>query len=163
MDKTNQNRFMKYLRTDCLPNIFCAGCGNGIVMNAFFRGMELAGIDFDNLALVSGIACSSRTPGYIKRDRSQTTHGRRIAFATGLKLANPELDVGVFTGDGDAAAIVEIILIHGSRRNIDKLLYVRTTAYMGRQQVKEAQLHPREVMDREHSQVHLKIDRTQLN
>ncbi len=119
MDKTNQNRFMKYLRTDRLPNIFCAGCGNGIVMNAFFRGMELAGIDFDNLALVSGIGCSSRIPGYIKCDSLHTTHGRPITFATGLKLANPELDVVVFTGDGDAAAIGGNHLIHGSRRNID--------------------------------------------
>ena len=119
MDKTNQNRFMKYLRTDRLPNIFCAGCGNGIVMNTFFNAMELAEIDFDNLALVSGIGCSSRVPGYIKCDSLHTTHGRPIAFATGLKLANPELDVVVFTGDGDAAAIGGNHLIHGARRNID--------------------------------------------
>ncbi len=119
MDKTNQNRFMKYLRTDRLPNIFCAGCGNGIIMNTFFNGIELAEIDFDNLALVSGIGCSSRVPGYVKCDSLHTTHGRPIAFATGLKLANPELDVVVFTGDGDAAAIGGNHLIHGSRRNID--------------------------------------------
>lgn len=119
MDKTNQNRFMKYLRTDRLPNIFCAGCGNGIVMNTFFNAIELAEIDFDNLALVSGIGCSSRVPGYIKCDSLHTTHGRPIAFATGLKLANPELDVVVFTGDGDAAAIGGNHLIHGARRNID--------------------------------------------
>ena len=119
MDKTNQNRFMKYLRTDRLPNIFCAGCGNGIIMNTFFNAMELAEIDFDNLALVSGIGCSSRVPGYIKCDSLHTTHGRPIAFATGLKLANPELDVVVFTGDGDAAAIGGNHLIHGARRNID--------------------------------------------
>jgi 2-oxoglutarate ferredoxin oxidoreductase subunit beta len=110
---------MKYLRTDRLPNIFCAGCGNGIIMNTFFNGMEMAEIDFDNLALVSGIGCSSRVPGYIKCDSLHTTHGRPIAFATGLKLANPELDVVVFTGDGDAAAIGGNHLIHGSRRNID--------------------------------------------
>jgi 2-oxoglutarate ferredoxin oxidoreductase subunit beta len=119
MDKTNQNRFMKYLRTDRLPNIFCAGCGNGIVMNTFFNAIELAEFDFDNLALVSGIGCSSRVPGYIKCDSLHTTHGRPIAFATGLKLANPELDVVVFTGDGDAAAIGGNHLIHGARRNID--------------------------------------------
>lgn len=119
MDKTNQNRFMKYLRTERLPNIFCAGCGNGIIMNTFFNGMELAEIDFDNVVLVSGIGCSSRIPGYVKCDSLHTTHGRPIAFATGLKLANPELDVVVFTGDGDAAAIGGNHLIHGSRRNID--------------------------------------------
>jgi len=119
MDKTNQNRFMKYLRTDRLPNIFCAGCGNGTIMNTFFNALELADMDFDNLALVSGIGCSSRIPGYVNCDSLHTTHGRPITFATGLKLANPDLDVVVFTGDGDAAAIGGNHLIHGSRRNID--------------------------------------------
>ncbi len=119
MDKTNQNRFMKYLRTERLPNIFCAGCGNGTIMNTFFNALELAEMDFDNIALVSGIGCSSRIPGYVDCDSLHTTHGRPITFATGLKLANPELDVVVFTGDGDAAAIGGNHLIHGSRRNID--------------------------------------------
>ena len=119
MDKTNQNRFMKYLRTERLPNIFCPGCGNGTVMNTFFNALELADMDFDNVALVSGIGCSSRVPGYVDCDSLHTTHGRPITFATGLKLANPDLDVVVFTGDGDAAAIGGNHLIHGSRRNID--------------------------------------------
>lgn len=119
MDKTNQNRFMKYLRTERLPNIFCPGCGNGTVMNTFFNALELADMDFDNIALVSGIGCSSRVPGYMNCDSLHTTHGRPITFATGLKLANPDLDVVVFTGDGDAAAIGGNHLIHGSRRNID--------------------------------------------
>jgi len=116
---TLENPFLKYLRKDRLPHIFCAGCGNGIVMNTFFKGMELANIDFENMVLVSGIGCSSRIPGYVKCDSLHTTHGRPIAFATGLKLGNPELDVAVFTGDGDAAAIGGNHLIHGARRNID--------------------------------------------
>ncbi|HIH61945.1 MAG TPA: 2-oxoacid:ferredoxin oxidoreductase subunit beta [Methanobacteriales archaeon] len=116
---TLENPFLKYLRKDRLPHIFCAGCGNGIVMNTFFKGMELANIDFENIVLVSGIGCSSRIPGYVKCDSLHTTHGRPIAFATGLKLGNPELDVAVFTGDGDAAAIGGNHLIHGARRNID--------------------------------------------
>ncbi|KAF5076487.1 2-oxoacid:ferredoxin oxidoreductase subunit beta [Methanobacterium aggregans] len=119
MDEKKESRFMKYLRKERLPNIFCPGCGNGIVMNAFFNAMELAEMDFDNLVLVSGIGCSSRIPGYVKCDSLHTTHGRPIAFATGLKLANPDLDVVVFTGDGDAAAIGGNHLIHGARRNID--------------------------------------------
>jgi 2-oxoglutarate/2-oxoacid ferredoxin oxidoreductase subunit beta len=119
MDKTRENRFMKYLRKDRLPNIFCAGCGNGIIMNTFFNGMEMAEIDFENIVLVSGIGCSSRIPGYVNCDSLHTTHGRPISFATGIKLANPELDVVVFTGDGDAAAIGGNHLIHGARRNID--------------------------------------------
>ncbi|MDI9614416.1 2-oxoglutarate synthase subunit KorB [Methanothermobacter sp.] len=114
-----ENPYLKYLRRDRLPHIFCAGCGNGIVLNTFFKGMEMAGVDFDTIAMVSGIGCSSRIPGYVKCDSLHTTHGRPIAFATGLKLANPSLNVVVFTGDGDAAAIGGNHLIHGARRNID--------------------------------------------
>lgn len=119
MVKAGESPFMKYLRRDRLPTIFCAGCGNGIAMNTFFNGMEMAEIDFENLILVSGIGCSSRIPGYIKCDSLHTTHGRPISFATGIKLANPEHDVAVFSGDGDAAAIGGNHLIHGARRNID--------------------------------------------
>ncbi len=119
MDIKMENSLMKYLRKDRLPTIFCAGCGNGIVMNTFFKGMEMAGIDFENLMLVSGIGCSSRIPGYIYCDSLHTTHGRPISFATGVKLANPEHDVVVFSGDGDAAAIGGNHLIHGARRNIN--------------------------------------------
>jgi len=119
MDRKMENPLMKYLRIDRLPTIFCAGCGNGIVMNTFFKGMEMAEIDFENLMLVSGIGCSSRIPGYIYCDSLHTTHGRPISFATGVKLANPEHDVVVFSGDGDAAAIGGNHLIHGARRNIN--------------------------------------------
>ncbi|HMK54325.1 MAG TPA: 2-oxoacid:ferredoxin oxidoreductase subunit beta [Methanobacteriaceae archaeon] len=116
---TQGNRFMKYLRRERLPNIFCAGCGNGIVMNTFFNGMETAEIPLEEVVMVSGIGCSSRIPGYIKCDSLHTTHGRPISFATGVKLANPEMNVVVFSGDGDAAAIGGNHLIHGARRNID--------------------------------------------
>jgi 2-oxoglutarate/2-oxoacid ferredoxin oxidoreductase subunit beta len=119
MDKTRENRFMKYLRKERLPNIFCAGCGNGIVMNTFFNGMEMAEIDFEKVVMVSGIGCSSRIPGYVKCDSLHTTHGRPISFATGIKLANPQNQVVIFTGDGDAAAIGGNHLIHGARRNIN--------------------------------------------
>ena len=114
-----ESSFLKYIRRDRLPTIFCAGCGNGIVMNTFFNGMEMAEVDFDNLILVSGIGCSSRIPGYVECDSLHTTHGRPISFATGIKLSNPQHDVVVFTGDGDAAAIGGNHLIHGARRNID--------------------------------------------
>ena len=119
MEQTRESRFMKYLRRDRLPNIFCAGCGNGIVMNTFFNGMEMAEINIEDVVMVSGIGCSSRIPGYVKCDSLHTTHGRPISFATGLKLANPDRNVVVFSGDGDAAAIGGNHLIHGARRNID--------------------------------------------
>ena len=115
----NNNPFMKYLRTDRLPNIFCAGCGNGTALNTFFKGMEAAEVDFDSVAMVSGIGCSSRIPGYVKCDSLHTTHGRAITFATGVKVGNPDLNVVVFTGDGDAAAIGGNHLIHAARKNIN--------------------------------------------
>ena len=118
-DKTKGSRFMNYLRRERMPTIFCAGCGNGIVINTFFNAMEMAKLSLDNITMVSGIGCSSRIPGYIKCDSLHTTHGRPIAFATGVKLANPDMDVVVFSGDGDAAAIGGNHLIHGARRNID--------------------------------------------
>ena len=75
-------------------------------------------MDFDNIAMVSGIGCSSRVPGYVKCDSLHTTHGRALSFATGLKVSNSDLDVVVFTGDGDAASIGGNHLIHAARRNI---------------------------------------------
>ena len=113
------HRFIKYLRPERLPHLFCPGCGNGVVMNTIFNGLEMAGKSFDNLNMVSGIGCSSRIPGYVNCDSLHTTHGRALAFATGLKMSNPHRDVIVVTGDGDATAIGGNHLIHAARRNID--------------------------------------------
>ena len=114
-----ENRFIPYMREDRLPHIFCPGCGNGTIMNAFLAAMEKAEMDFDNIAMVSGIGCSSRIPGYMNCDSLHTTHGRALSFATGLKTANKDLDVVVFTGDGDCASIGGNHLIHAARRNIN--------------------------------------------
>ena len=113
------NKFTPYMREDRLPHIFCPGCGNGTIMNAFLQAMEKAEMDFDNIAMVSGIGCSSRIPGYMNCDSLHTTHGRALSFATGLKTANKDLDVVVFTGDGDCASIGGNHLIHAARRNIN--------------------------------------------
>ena len=121
MDKTleHPHRFMKYLRQERLPHIFCPGCGNGVVLNTIFNAIELSDKSFDNISMVSGIGCSSRIPGYVKCDSLHTTHGRAIAYATGLKIANPKQDIVVVTGDGDATSIGGNHLIHAARRNID--------------------------------------------
>lgn len=116
---SQENKFIPYMREDRLPHIFCPGCGNGTIMSAFLRAMEKAEMDFDNIAMVSGIGCSSRIPGYMDCDSLHTTHGRAISFATGLKTANKDLDVVVFTGDGDCASIGGNHLIHAARRNIN--------------------------------------------
>lgn len=113
------HKFIKYLRPERLPHLFCPGCGNGIVMNAMFNGIEMSDKSFENISMVSGIGCSSRIPGYVQCDSLHTTHGRAIAFATGLKVSNSKQDVIVVTGDGDATSIGGNHLIHAARRNID--------------------------------------------
>jgi len=108
-----------YLRVDRLPHIWCAGCGLGLILSSLLRSLVESGFDVDKVAMVSGIGCTGRAAGYVKLDSFHTTHGRAIPFATGLKLANPELKVVVFSGDGDLAAIGGNHLIHAARRNID--------------------------------------------
>ncbi|BAA30773.1 2-oxoacid:ferredoxin oxidoreductase subunit beta [Pyrococcus horikoshii] len=109
----------KYLRKDMLPTIFCPGCGIGSVLQFTLRAIDELGLDPDKIVWVSGIGCSSRVPGFVNFDGLHTTHGRALAFATGIKLANPELKIIAFMGDGDAAAIGGNHLIHAIRRNLD--------------------------------------------
>ena len=111
-----------YLRVERLPHIWCPGCGLGSILGCFIRGILDSGTDIDKTAVVSGIGCTGRAAGYVKMDSFHTTHGRAIPFATGLKLAKPELKVVVFSGDGDLAAIGGNHLIHAARRNIDMMV-----------------------------------------
>jgi 2-oxoglutarate ferredoxin oxidoreductase subunit beta len=108
-----------WLRQDRLPHIYCTGCGNGTVINCTLSAVTQMGWEIDDTVFVSGIGCSSRAPGYISTDSLHTTHGRALAFATGVKMAKPELNVVVFTGDGDLSAIGGNHFIHACRRNID--------------------------------------------
>lgn len=100
-------------------NIWCPGCGNGIVLQALIRAIDSLHINTDKVVTVSGIGCSSRGGGYLNLCGMHTTHGRAIAFATGIKLYNPELVVIVLTGDGDCASIGGNHFIHAARRNIN--------------------------------------------
>jgi len=119
-DETQEKHPLEdYLRVERLPHIWCPGCGLGTILAAFLRGLLESGLEPDKVSVVSGIGCTGRVAGYINLDSFHTTHGRAIAFATGLKLANPELKVVVFSGDGDLAAIGGNHLIHAGRRNID--------------------------------------------
>ena len=115
----DDNTIDSYLRVDRLPHIWCAGCGIGPATGCFIRAIERAGLDPDKIALVSGIGCAGRVAGYVKLDSFHTTHGRALPFATGLKLGNPELNLVVFSGEGDLIAIGGNHLIHSARRNID--------------------------------------------
>ena len=109
----------KYLRTDKLPTLWCWGCGDGVILKSIIRAIDAVGWDMDDVCVVSGIGCSGRMPSYVDCNTVHTTHGRAIAYATGIKLANPDKHVIVVTGDGDGLAIGGNHTIHGCRRNID--------------------------------------------
>lgn len=109
----------RVIRADRMPHIWCPGCGIGIVMRCYGQAILESGIEIHRHVVVSGIGCSGRVAGYMAIDSYHTTHGRAIPFATGMKLANPELMVTVFSGDGDLAAIGGNHLIHAARRNVD--------------------------------------------
>lgn len=108
----------KYFRVKKMPHIWCPGCGHGTLMNTVVRAIDKLGLNKDEVVIVSGIGCSSRAPGYLDFNTLHTTHGRALAFATGIKLANPKLHVIVIMGDGDSSAIGGNHLIHAARRNI---------------------------------------------
>ncbi|MCD6249982.1 MAG: 2-oxoacid:ferredoxin oxidoreductase subunit beta [candidate division Zixibacteria bacterium] len=111
---------LDYLRPNKgMPSVWCAGCGNGIVMTAIIRAVDNLGLSKDEVVMASGIGCSSRMPMYLDFSALHTTHGRSLAFATGVKFARPELKVIDITGDGDALAIGGNHFIHACRRNID--------------------------------------------
>jgi len=109
----------EYLRQEAMPNVWCPGCGHGNVMSALTEAFDRAQLDLDNTVVVGGIGCASRMPFFLDTNTMHTTHGRALAFATGIKLARPELTVIVIMGDGDALAIGGNHLIHACRRNID--------------------------------------------
>lgn len=109
-----------YLRHDKkFPHVWCPGCGNGIVLGALIRAIDSLELDKDELVLASGIGCSGRMPVYVDFNTLHTTHGRALTFATGIKLANPSLNVLTVMGDGDATAIGGNHFIHAARRNLD--------------------------------------------
>jgi 2-oxoglutarate ferredoxin oxidoreductase subunit beta len=109
----------RYLRhSKKFPNIWCAGCGIGIVLGAIIRAVDKLQLNKDDVALLSGIGCTGRMPVYVDFNTLHTTHGRALAFATGLKMVRPEMKVITVMGDGDALAIGGNHFIHAARRNI---------------------------------------------
>src|SRR6056297_454608 len=114
-----KNVIEQYIRKEMFPHIWCPGCGNGIVLGALIRAIHSLGWEKDEIAMVSGIGCSSRITGYVDFNTMNTTHGRALPFATGIKMSNPKLKVIAVMGDGDCAAIGGNHFIHAARRNID--------------------------------------------
>ena len=120
-----------YLRERFFPHMWCAGCGHGIVLNALVRAVDGLGIKKRDMVMVSGIGCSSRISGYVDFHSLHTLHGRALAFATGVKLSKPSLNVIVPMGDGDALAIGGNHFIHAARRNIDMTAIVMNNRIYG--------------------------------
>ncbi len=129
--KQMSNLIYKYMRPEHLPQIWCPGCGNGIIMRDVAQAIENLGLSRNQTVFVSFIGCSSRAAGYMGVNTIHTTHGRAIAFATGIKLANPELEVIVIAGDGDISAIGGNHLIHAARRNIGLTVVVMNNSTYG--------------------------------
>ena len=113
------------------PHLWCAGCGTGIVMGSILRSVQNLELEQDDVAVISGIGCTGRMPVYLDFNTMHTTHGRALAFATGLKLARPEMEIVVVMGDGDALAIGGNHFIHAARRNIDLTAIVVNNSIYG--------------------------------
>lgn len=111
--------------------MWCPGCGHGIVLNALLRAVEGLGLNKNDIVMVSGIGCSSRISGYLDFHTLHTIHGRALAFATGVKMGRPELNILVPMGDGDALAIGGNHFIHAARRNIDLTAIVMNNRIYG--------------------------------
>ena len=110
----------KFTRPQVERTTNCPGCGNGTVTQAILRAIDELNLDMDDFVFVAGIGCSAWIPSPLfAADTMHTTHGRPIAYATGVKLGLPDKHVFVVSGDGDLTAIGGNHLIHAARRNID--------------------------------------------
>lgn len=109
----------QYLRIEKMPTLWCWGCGDGVILKSTIRAIHKMGWDMNDVCIISGIGCSGRFSSYIDCNTIHTTHGRTIAYATGVKLSNPKINVIVVAGDGDGLAIGGNHTIHGCRRNIN--------------------------------------------
>jgi len=131
-DWFESNETLQKLRKDKkFPTIWCSGCGLGVVMGALIRAIDHLGLQKDEVALVAGIGCTARMPIYLDFNTLHTTHGRALAFATGLKIARPDMKVITIMGDGDALAIGGNHFIHAARRNLGITALVVNNAIYG--------------------------------
>lgn len=118
------NPIRKYLRDSSTPHSFCSGCGAAQVMNFFIQAAVEIELDFDSLVAIGGVGCAARIPVYLNVECLHGIHGRTLPWATGIKLHRPDLNVVIFSGDGDAAAIGGNHLIQAARRNLDVTMIV---------------------------------------
>ncbi|HYW35943.1 MAG TPA: 2-oxoacid:ferredoxin oxidoreductase subunit beta [Balneolaceae bacterium] len=109
----------KYLRQSIMPSPWCPGCGHGTILRGMLESFDRLELDLDKVVVIGGIGCSGRTPYFTNTNSMHTTHGRALAFATGVKMVNPELTVISVMGDGDSVGIGGNHFIHACRRNIN--------------------------------------------
>jgi len=119
----SQHPALRYLRSQMpgKPHTWCAGCGIGQIWHYTVKAIDLLDLDPNQVLWVGGSGCNGRMCTYWGYDYAHTLHGRALAFATGVKVAKPELKVIVHVGDGDAAAIGGNHLIQTARRNVGLL------------------------------------------
>ncbi|MBP3691021.1 MAG: 2-oxoacid:ferredoxin oxidoreductase subunit beta [Schwartzia sp.] len=120
-----------YFRPNRLPHLWCPGCGNGVILSALLKAIDAENLAKDDVAIISGIGCSSRASGYVDFNTANTLHGRALPISTGLKMARPDLHVITLSGDGDCSAIGGNHLIHAARRNIGLTLVVFNNSIYG--------------------------------
>lgn len=129
--KSMETLVNEYFRPGRLPHLWCPGCGNGVVLGALLKAIDAENLAKDDVAIISGIGCSSRASGYVDFNTANTLHGRALPISTGLKMARPDLHVITLSGDGDCAAIGGNHLIHAARRNIGLTLVVFNNSIYG--------------------------------
>jgi 2-oxoglutarate/2-oxoacid ferredoxin oxidoreductase subunit beta len=110
---------LKYMKPGVLPHMWCAGCGIGGMLGALLRAFEELGYANTDTVVVTGIGCTGKADDYLLINALHTTHGRALAYATGIKAYKPQLKVVVLMGDGDSVTIGGNHFIHAARRNID--------------------------------------------
>ncbi|MBP1759533.1 MAG: 2-oxoacid:ferredoxin oxidoreductase, beta subunit [Firmicutes bacterium] len=112
-------RYEDYLDKNRLPHMWCPGCGDGIILRAYLEALVELDLAPKDVVTVTGIGCWGKADDYLTTQAFHGTHGRALAFATGIKLANPNLSVVTLMGDGDAVTIGGNHFIHAARRNVD--------------------------------------------
>lgn len=122
----------QYSRMSGLGSGTCPGCGGGITAQALARAVDRIGVNKDKMAVVRGVSCAGSSISFLDYSTAGAAHGRAVAFATGLKLARPDLIVIAVQGDGDALAIGGNHFIHAARRNIDITIIVNNNFTYGR-------------------------------
>lgn len=111
-----RKKLLAYFKAFRLPTIYCPGCGIGLALKAMLSAFYQLGMNWKNTAVISGIGCAARAPGYLNMDTINAIHGRALPIAEGLKTVRPKLNVVVFSGDGDLLSIGGNHLLHLLRR-----------------------------------------------